>query len=213
MILLKQSRNGIHHRNASLLFFLRFLSHKTPRVHGVSLEGPTRAQLWADLEVNSQTKRGRKRKRQRGRGQRERGNPPFSLLPRVVSTSRASKRGRIHLPATMEGTHRGCCYLNVCVCVCGAALSRPLSGLIALEYRVLRAGSDGGGLLEGERPHLDSHTQPKSRGTMHTINALPLVNSLPTFCPLLLSLILLLTPYLTLSLLPPFQCVVTLPLY
>ena len=42
----------------------------------------------------------------------------------------------------------------VCVCVCGggAALSRPLSGLIALEYSSLRAGSDHGGLLEGLAP-------------------------------------------------------------
>jgi len=120
VILLKQSRNGIHHRNASLLFFLRFLSHKTPRVHGVSLEGPTRAQLWADLEVNSQTKRGRKRKRQRGRGQREREREvilPFLCSP-GWSLHPGPQRGAEYTSPPQWRGPTGAVAIWTCVCVC-----------------------------------------------------------------------------------------------
>lgn len=72
----------------------------------------------------------------------------FFSAPRGGLFIQGLKEGQNTRPCYNEGDPQGM-LLSVCVCGGGAALSRPLSGLIALEYSSLRAGSDHGGLLEG----------------------------------------------------------------
>lgn len=109
--------------------------------------------------VSQKRKRGERRESERkteGKAQRKRGNPPFFCSP-GWSLHPGPQRGTEYTSSPQWGNHRGCCSQCVCVwacvlaCMCsgGAALSRPLSGLIALEYSSPRTGSEHGGLLEG----------------------------------------------------------------
>ena len=145
MILLKQSHNDIHHRNASLLIFFSFFcflscKKKQKTASCVSLEELTTALLCSALlcsalrlpelidfrgELLNQTEgEGEKertikrQKREKGKRERDRkrGNPPFFSAP----------RGGLFIQGLTEGQNTPPCYnggdpqgllLSVCVCV------------------------------------------------------------------------------------------------
>lgn len=133
MILLKQSHNNIHHRNVSLL-------SQTNKNPGCVSSGALSLSELKDFggELQNQ-KEGEIKRKTVGKGTEREVILPFS-----------ASRGGLFIQGLKEGLlqWRG---PTGAVCGGGAALSRPLSGLIALEYSSLRAGSDHG-LLEGLAP-------------------------------------------------------------
>lgn len=162
------------------------------------------------------------REKDRGKGDRKRGNPCFFFqLPGVVSSSKASKRDRIHVPATMKGTHRGCCYQCVCVwwgCSFKQAFEWPNCIGIQQSESWLRSRRAAGGVSARTSTATLSKRAPAQSTQLMLSLSLTLS---PLFVLSYFSLILLLlTPIpsslallsLSRSSLPP-QYVVTHPLY